>query len=146
MSGFETKKACKPLGFAVQYPLFGDVAQLVRALRSHRRGRGFEPLHPHQTKKETQRVFFCLVCCSEGIEAAAPQGQNCSSGAILAAGKRKREASPRGAQADRRLSGEPLHPHQTKKETQRVSFLFGLVNYTIKCNREEKEEVHTKLW
>lgn len=25
----------------------GDVAQQVRALRSHRRGRGFEPLHPH---------------------------------------------------------------------------------------------------
>lgn len=31
--------------------LFGDVAQLVSALRSHRRGRGFESLHPHQTQR-----------------------------------------------------------------------------------------------
>ena len=28
----------------------GDVAQQVRALRSHRRGRGFEPLHSHQSR------------------------------------------------------------------------------------------------
>ena len=42
--------------------MFGDVAQLVRALRSHRRGRGFEPLHPHHEKAlfvgQTNKAFF----------------------------------------------------------------------------------------
>lgn len=35
----------------------GDVAQLVRALRSHRRGRGFEPLHPHQKPDKLEFAF-----------------------------------------------------------------------------------------
>ena len=45
----------------------GDVAQQVRALRSHRRGRGFEPLHPHHQHRnfDTKRIKvavlnFCL--------------------------------------------------------------------------------------
>ena len=33
----------------------GDVAQLVRALCSHRRGLGFEPQHPYQTNKAPNR-------------------------------------------------------------------------------------------
>ncbi len=41
------KRACHLCPDTVKYLLRGDVAQLVRALRSHRRGRGFEPLHPH---------------------------------------------------------------------------------------------------
>ena len=41
------KRACHFCPDTIKYLLRGDVAQLVRALRSHRRGRGFEPLHPH---------------------------------------------------------------------------------------------------
>lgn len=41
-------KKCLPKWMACgKMDALGDVAQLVRALRSHRRGRGFEPLHPH---------------------------------------------------------------------------------------------------
>ena len=59
------KKACHFHPDTVKYLLRGDVAQLVRALRSHRRGRGFEPLHPHQTKT-TQWVVFCLSFVQRG--------------------------------------------------------------------------------
>ena len=59
------KRACHFDPDTVKYLLRGDVAQLVRALRSHRRGRGFEPLHPHQTKT-THWVVFCLVCVQRG--------------------------------------------------------------------------------
>jgi hypothetical protein len=33
--------------------LFGDVAQLVRALPCHGRGRGFEPRRPRHSKQST---------------------------------------------------------------------------------------------
>ena len=47
--------ACKHSPFVLQSKRNGDVAQLVSALRSHRRGRGFESLHPHHEKS-----LFCL--------------------------------------------------------------------------------------
>ena len=46
----------------------GDVAQLVRALCSHRRGLGFEPLHPHQKKRfcqQTKTLFQFILSCGQ---------------------------------------------------------------------------------
>ena len=43
---------------------FGCVAQLVRALRSHRRGRRFESAHIHQKNIPTLCGAFFLVDCS----------------------------------------------------------------------------------
>ena len=50
----------------------GDVAQQVRALRSHRRGRGFEPLHPHQIRTViliqcVSRSRFLFIACFMGL-------------------------------------------------------------------------------
>ena len=41
--------------------VFGCVAQLVRALRSHRRGRWFESNHIHQNKNRESPCFFYLL-------------------------------------------------------------------------------------
>ena len=50
-------------GCIIIYPAQGDIAQLVRALRSHRRGQGFEPLYPHQTKNAACAAFFFILPC-----------------------------------------------------------------------------------
>ena len=82
------KTPCIPSRFAVLlYTRLGDVAQLVRALRSHRRGRGFESLHPHHKKIHPSRVVFFVVFLMVGLETAL---RNRSSGAILAVAKRRR--------------------------------------------------------
>ena len=44
---------------------FGCVAQLVRALRSHRRGRWFESNHIHHKNTHRCRCFFCFFSCSD---------------------------------------------------------------------------------
>ena len=55
--------ACKHSPFVLQSKRNGDVAQLVSALRSHRRGRGFESLHPHQIAKKSCkcRIFVFTI-------------------------------------------------------------------------------------
>ena len=51
---------CDRVGSSPTIPtkFFGCVAQLVRALRSHRRGRRFESAHIHQNKKAHTGIFY----------------------------------------------------------------------------------------
>ena len=46
-------------GLKYMYDL-GDIAQLVRALCSHRRGRGFEPLYLHHTQTKSNLTLFAF--------------------------------------------------------------------------------------
>ena len=64
------KRACHFDPDTVKYLLRGDVAQLVRALRSHRRGRGFEPLHPHQKQRVHHQMGSLFLRSCLGREAA----------------------------------------------------------------------------
>ena len=54
------------------HPLYGSLAQLARAPRLHRGGRGFEPLATHQKqKKDPKGLYFVSVSfTSEGREPA----------------------------------------------------------------------------
>ena len=104
------KRTCLPSLNTVKSLLRGDVAQLVRALRSHRRGRGFEPLHPHQTKT-TLTGGFLFGMRSKGARSRVKNDPVDR----LAAGERRREAAPHEVQAARRLRGDPLHPHQKRR-------------------------------
>ena len=52
--------ACLSFGFGVIYQCYGGIAQLVRALRWHRRGHKFESYCLHQTHlKRKFQVFLC---------------------------------------------------------------------------------------
>ena len=44
----------------------GDVAQLVRALPCHGRGRGFEPRRPRHTFQKTYGIYGTLVTIKSG--------------------------------------------------------------------------------
>ena len=108
--GFE-KNACHFPFHVVEYPLHGDVAQLVRAPRSHRGGRGFEPLHPHQTKTPPIGGVFRLGRSHKGARSRGPAGQKRSGGAFLTAGERKlrpsAQAGPSRQQIARRAPPSP---------------------------------------
>lgn len=65
---------------------FGCVAQLVRALRSHRRGRWFESNHIHQNKRNAPyRAFFIInfyrrPLARQHADAALRQSEYCLPG------------------------------------------------------------------
>ena len=46
----------------------GDVAQLVRALPCHGRGRGFEPRRPRHTFQKTYGIYGTLVTSKSGSD------------------------------------------------------------------------------
>ncbi len=60
----------------------GDVAQLVRALCSHRRGLGFEPQHPYQKQMGPLRshLFLIIVRGSKGFAAGSRREFRASGG------------------------------------------------------------------
>ena len=69
------------------YPTSGSLAQLARAPRLHRGGRGFEPLATHQTKKNAQRVFFVGLLSfrawGENPQGSCEQGAEASKNACI---------------------------------------------------------------
>lgn len=73
--------------------MFGDVAQLVSALRSHRRGRGFESLHPHQTQRHPAgaSVFGYVYGTRSGGNGAVALVPK-TNGAVASASKQYRAA------------------------------------------------------
>ena len=63
--------------------LNGCVAQLVRALRSHRRGRWFESNHIHHSNKKTPKwrfLFYRKPLARQHADAALRQSEYCFSG------------------------------------------------------------------